>query len=62
MKDKILNILDETYQFVCKRLTEEGIKFDSQTTDDCIFLDDTTEKKTYCIHLGLNECAEYEGD
>lgn len=62
MKDKVQKILDEAYRFICNRLEEEGIKHDSQTTDDCIFFDDTTERKTYAINLVVNECAEYEGE
>ena len=61
MNDKVLDIIDEAYQLICKRFEENGIEFDAGSTD-CIFFDDTVNKKTYCINLYANECAEYEGD
>ena len=58
---KVDNILDEAYQLVCRRLEENGIKFDAGSTD-CVFYDDVANKKTYCINLFAKECAVYEGE
>ena len=61
-EDRVKAICDKAYAFIVGELVKEGIKADSHTTDDCIFFNDTEQKKTFCIHIGITECAEYEGE
>ena len=62
-KEEIINgIIDKAYAFICDELAKEGIKADSQSADNCIWVDDTEQKKTFCINLTVNECDEYEGE
>ena len=61
-EEKVQKIVDKAYAFVVNELAKEGIKAESQTTDDCIFFDDNEQKKSFCVHISVNECAEYEGD
>lgn len=49
------------YKKVCDELEKNGIKFDAGSTD-CIFCDDTEEKKTYAINVFGHVCDEYEGE
>lgn len=62
MKDKIQKIIDKAYALIITEMEKNEIKVDSQTTDDCIFFNDTEQKKTFCIHVGITECDEYEGE
>ena len=61
MMEEVNEIIDEAYQLVCKRLEGAGIEFDAGSTD-CVFFNDTANKKTYCINLFAKECDEYEGE
>ena len=62
MNDKVDKILDQAYALIVVEMNKAGIKCDSVTSDGCIFYDDTEGKKTYCINITRNECAEYEGE
>ena len=53
--------VNEIIQLVCKRLEENGIESDAGSTD-CVFFNDTANKKTYRINLFAQECDEYEGE
>lgn len=61
-EDKVKAICDKAYAFIVGELAKDGIKADSQSSDDCIWFDDTEQKKTFCINLAVNECDEYEGE
>jgi len=54
--------VDAGYKAVCAELEKHGLKYDAQSCDDCIFVDDTEQKKTFSINVFERECAEYEGN
>ena len=63
-KKTIKDVLDEAYSnawtTLMKTLTDNGVKFDD--CDCAIYIDDSKEKKTYCMNLTLEECNEYGGE
>jgi len=61
-KEKIKAAVQAAYEAACKSLEESGLKFDSQSCDDCIFVNDTEERKTYVLNIWERPCEEYEGD
>lgn len=60
-KEIIKSAVAAGFKAVCDELEKNGIKYDAGSMD-CIFCDDTEEKKTYAINVVANECDEYEGE
>jgi hypothetical protein len=63
-KKTIKEVLDEAYSnawdALMKTLSDNGVKFDD--CDNDVYVDDTEEKKTYCMNISMNECDEYDGE
>jgi hypothetical protein len=63
-KKTIKEVLDEAYSnawtALMKTLSDNGVKFDD--SDAGVYVDDSEEKKTYCLDISMNECDEYGGD
>jgi hypothetical protein len=63
-KKTIKDILDEAcanaWTALMKTLSDNGIEFDD--CDAGVYVDDSEEKKTYCLDISMNECDEYGGE
>lgn len=60
MEEKAFEIVRKAQLMIVDEMEKAGIKFDNN--EDCIFFDDTEQKKTFCIHISMEECAEYGGE
>ena len=62
--DKVYDIIHKAQLMIVDEMEKAGIKFDSQSIEDCIFFffDDTEQKKSFCITISMEECAEYYGE